>query len=747
MQPTRSLSAFFSRTDPSTLNTCERERIHLSGAIQPVGALLVVDPDSGAIVGASENTAALFGIDADRLLRSALTDIDVDLAEQVGEMAGDDEILHETLDFSLEHGGIRFDTVTHLHAGRRLIEFVPNVSPSAGDVRKKMRLCNKANARIMRAEHFPQAMQIAVDAVRQITGYARVKIYRFHADWSGETVAESGSGALPSYLGLHFPEGDIPKQVRDLMSIVPCRAIGTTSNETIGIHRAGPEGSSLDLTWSILRSVSPMHTAYLDNMGAAAAFSCALQHRGVLWGMIACHDDEPGLLPVDTWTLIQEIGSSLMLRHDQQTRTDVADAVRELRTIESRFAAALRSNENVEEVIETLVPVLQEFLGADGFAFQYGANLHVSGATPPPEFIHELIQWSIKRRETSDQFQTNALHREWAPGADHVDTACGVLLQPIATHRVCQLLWFRGPITRTVTWAGRHDAKSSGGQAISPAELQPRASFERWEQEHRDQSAPWGERELVSAREIFKEFLDIIASQVLLKNENASLRLAAASAAHDLAAPLRGIGMALDIMTEEVLEEEELDEQTFKRTHEMATRSIDRLTSLTSSLLELTVMEEQEHEFRAVDLTSVLADVRDMLFASIDSEQAEIRIGTMPRLVANEPLVLRLLLNLIGNALKYRHPDRAPRIDIDASVTPTGEVQIEVADNGMGIDADNAERIFQPMERLHSQEAIEGSGLGLSICQRIVDVHSGSIGLDPDRVQGSRFIITLPQAA
>ena len=468
---------------------------------------------------------------------------------------------------------------------------------------------------------------------------------------------------------------------------------------------------------------------------------------GALWGIIACHHTEPGLLPVDSWSLIQEIGAALMLRHDQQERTDVSDAVSELRRIESRFAAALRANGDVEAVIEALVPVLQKFLGADGFAFQYGANLHVSGVTPPPEFIHELIQWAIKRREESDQFQTNALHREWEAGAEHVDTGCGVLIQPIATHRVCQLLWFRGPITRTVTWAGRHGVKEDGGAIDSPDDLSPRKSFEKWAREHRDQSRPWTEPELVSAREIFKEFLDIIASQVLLKDENESLRLVAASAAHDLVGPLRGIGMALDIMTEEALAEEEFDEQTFKRTHALASRSIDRLSSLTSSLLELAVMDDQEHEFRSVDLESVLSDVRDLLSASIEEGGAEIRVGAMPTLVANEPLVLRLLLNLVGNALKYRHPERAPRIDVGASVTAAGEVQIVVSDNGLGIAPKHAERIFQPMQRLHSTDAVEGSGLGLSICQRIVDVHSGSIRLDTARREGSEFVVTIPQAA
>ena len=728
-----SLASFFRQTDPASLHDCDREQIHLCGTTQRFGALLVADPDSGRITGASATAADFLGIPLPQLLGADLSAIDPELAEQVAGALDDNRILHEVLDFSRVVGGVAHDTVTHLQAGRRVIEFIPNHSPSPAAVRKKMRQCSKACARILHAATFREALQIGVEAARELTGYARAKIYRFHYDWSGEVIAESRDGRLPSYLGLCFPAGDIPRQVREVMTIVPYRAIGSNSNDSVPIHSAEPGEEVLDLTWSVLRSVSRMHTAYLKNINVAAAFSVSLMHDGKLWGLIALHDTEEGILPFDSWSLVQEIGTALMLRHSQQERTDIADMIARLRKIENGFAAALRQDGNVETVMSKLMPVLRDFLGADGFAFQFGSNLHVSGRVPPGDVIRELIQWAIHRRETSDQFQTIALHEEWEKGKEHIDTACGVLIQPIVIHRVCQLIWFRGPITRTVHWAGQPEAKGSDRA------LGPRKSFDTWVQEHKDQSAPWKIAELQSAREIFQEFLDIMAAQLLLKEENATLRQFAATAAHDLRAPLIGLNAALDWMSEDGF-----DAESIKETHAMAQKSTRRMQDLTEGLLELVVLENQIQSFEPVDLKAVLEDVEHLLSAQIAESGAVIEVAEMPMVAGTERLILRLFLNLVNNAIKYRHPDRPPRITITRRGQDRGMVEIALADNGIGISPEHAERVFQPLQRLHSKSEIEGAGLGLAICQRIVAAHNGSLRLDTAYEGGACFLLRLP---
>ena len=653
MHVSKSLSSFFDRSKAVTLENCDKEPIHLSGRVQEGCALLAIDRETNQIVAVSDNADTFFFFEPEVLIGMNLDEIDPDLVKLL-DQATDDTNMHEVLDYAFKLDGIHYDVITHQQDSHRLIEFLPNLS-SAQTARTNMRLCVKSCARIMNASDMAEAHHIAADAVRIVTGFARVNVYRFLPDWSGEVVAESlGDANLQPYMGLHFPSSDIPAQAREMMKIVRNRAIGDVADQThtiISDARLDP----LDLTWSTSRSVSTMHTEYLRNMGVNATFSSSLMHQDKLWGLIAVHHTEPGLLPFDSWGLVQDIGTALMLKHEQIERLQSAAKINELRRIESRFAAALRTGNDLEGVIQTLVPHLRTFLKADGFAFQYGQNLYVCGRTPPDDVIRELTIWARSNHESDDQFQTTGLHREWAPGADHIETACGVLIQPIVVHRVCQLIWFRGPITRNVKWAGKPEKiKASDGR------LTPRGSFDLWVQEHRDEAMPWQEADLNSAREVFTEFLDILAAHLLLKEENIYLRQFAASAVHDIKAPLRGISAALDIMREEGF-----DERVVKETHSMAECSTKRLMDLSSGLLELAAISDSQEGFAATSLQTVIVDACALLTHDIDQAGAKVDVAVPKTIHGNSQLLLRLFLNLIQNAVKYRDPNRALSISIN----------------------------------------------------------------------------------
>ncbi|MEL7164887.1 MAG: ATP-binding protein [Pseudomonadota bacterium] len=734
-----SLGNFFKRTSGATLDSCDREQIHLSGMIMNTGALLVIDPDKDRIVGASENIADFLSIPIDAVLGQPISAVAPDIAEELNGLTESTNIVHEILESQREVGNRVYDTVSHTHDGRRFVEFVLNESPSPSRARKRMRMSGPASAQIMAAPTLDEAMQIACDTVRAITGFARVKIYRFLPDWSGETTAESNDGSLPSYLGLHFPDSDIPKQVRALMEIVPYRFVGRVDDDNIAIRAADAGAGQIDLTWAMNRSVSAMHTAYLRNIGAGSSFSCSLMDKGKLWGLIACHTRVPAVVPADSWSLVQEIGTALMLKYDQTERTATADMIGRLRRIENEFAAEMRRTGDVEDVIKTLVPILQKFLRADGFAFQFGNTLHTSGAVPPEEFIRKLVVWSKANMEELDQFQTAALHAELPEAVEHMETACGVLVQPIVMHRVCQLLWFRGPITRQVEWAGRPKAKV----LVDPktgATLGPRHSFDKWVEEHRDQSLPWQEAELEAAREIFKEFLDIMTSQLLLKEENSSLRKFAHTAAHDIQSSLRGISAALSWM-----EEDGFEAKSTREHQELALEQAKKLQHLTHSLLEISLLQDQKPVFQTVDLTEIVEEAHKMISHDLASAGGRIEFGTLPEWRVVPDLMTRLILNLCGNAIKYGVSDDPLEIAIEGGITQKGDLRLTVTDNGPGIEARYAEKIFEQATRLQSEG--EGSGFGLAICAEIAKNHDGHLRLDTGYTDGARFVFEMPRTA
>ncbi|CUI00593.1 ATP-binding protein [Leisingera aquaemixtae] len=735
-----SLSRFFESTPATNLDTCDREPVHMIGMIQKGTGLLVLDPADGRIVGVSENLHEILGKPADALLGAGIGVLSEDIAEQLAELADSPHISHEILDAQFEADGAIYDVVTHAHAGRRFVEFIRNEAPSASLVRKRMRRCGSACSQIMGALTFEEAMQVAANAVRDLTGMSRVKIYRFLPDWSGATIAESRDDRMVPMLGMHFPDTDIPKQVRELMIIVPYRFVGSVQDENVPIRALAGQAGELDMTWSMGRAVSVMHTAYLRNIGASSSFSCSLMDKGKLWGLIACHHVEEAIVPSDSWALAQEIGTALMLRYDQAQRTETADMISHLRRIESNFAAELRQTGDVEDVIKTLVPVLQKFLRADGFAFQYGLNLHTSGETPPPEFIRDLIRWTKDNLTGEDQFQTISLQSIYPDSVPYKDVACGVLVQPIVVHRVCQLIWFRGPITQKVAWAGRPDAKMVADEKTGVT-LGPRTSFDKWVNEHNDQSLPWEEAELQAAREIFQEFLDIISSQLLLKEENSSLRRFAHMAAHDLKAPLRGISSALQWM-----EEDEADPASVEEHRHLAAQQAKKLQRLTESLLELAVLQEQKAKMENADLGQLAQQAVELLGHDIAAAGADVQIGGLPSCVAAPDLLIRVFLNLIGNALKYgRSADRALRIAVTSEEDGSWH-RIVIEDNGPGIPPQFAEQIFEPSQRLVTDDKAEGSGFGLSICAEIAKLHYGRIFADKTFEAGARFVLELPKA-
>jgi light-regulated signal transduction histidine kinase (bacteriophytochrome) len=138
---------------------------------------------------------------------------------------------------------------------------------------------------------------LAQEAARQLkilNGFDRVMVYRFHPDGSGEVIAEVAASGLEPFLGLHYPASDIPKQARILYQRNWPRIISDIdAKPALLTSTAAHSAALLDLSMSVLRSVSPIHVEYLRNMGVAASMSVSILRDGKLWGLFACHHYSP----------------------------------------------------------------------------------------------------------------------------------------------------------------------------------------------------------------------------------------------------------------------------------------------------------------------------------------------------------------------------------------------------------------------------------------------------------------------
>ncbi len=224
-----------------------------------------------------------------------------------------------------------------------------------------------------------------------------------------------------------------------------------------------------------------------------------------------------------------------------------------------------------------------------------------------------------------------------------------------------------------------------------------------------------------------------------LERSNRDLEQFAFVASHDLQEPLRKVQIFVDRLTES---EGRLDDQQRVYLERMQSAA-GRMKGMVDGLLQLSRVSTQGQPFARVDLSDVAAEVLSDLEEQVARTGGKVEIDKLP-VVEGDPLQLcQLLQNLIGNALKYHHPDIGPVVRVRARQI-SSRVEILVEDNGIGFDQEDVEKIFQPFQRLVGRSEYEGSGMGLSICKKIVERHSGEITAKGAPGKGATFIVSLP---
>ena len=225
-----------------------------------------------------------------------------------------------------------------------------------------------------------------------------------------------------------------------------------------------------------------------------------------------------------------------------------------------------------------------------------------------------------------------------------------------------------------------------------------------------------------------------------LSSSNQDLEQFAYIASHDLRQPLRKIRMCTEYLSEDYAHC--FDEQA-ESYMGYITKSIDRMYLLIEDLLTYSRVGKQHEEYTAVNLQTVVEDCLDDLSLTIEEKQAIVNCADLPTIKGNLSEMRQLFQNLIGNSLKFTG-DISPIIDITAM--PQGEMYLfAVKDNGIGIEPQYSDKIFQMFQRLHNSSEYEGTGIGLAICHKIVARQGGEIWVESELNKGSSFFFTLEQ--
>src|SRR5690606_22244188 len=276
----------------AALEHCASEPIHTPNCIQPHGLLFVTLDSSDEVIQVSENVLQHLGVSAKECIGRNLNDIiGAENLVTINKAIREADLAPYKFS-SVILADKAYDAVVHFSRHYKVIEFEPMVATTDKDVLQQVyEDLRNYSIEAQQAFEIEALYNLIVTHVRKITGFDRVKLYKFDESWNGSVVAESCANYMPSYLGLHFPSSDIPEQARRLYSVNYLRLIPDIRYKPSPLYPQIIEGARkpLDMSHSILRSVSPVHIQYLENICVEASMSISIMQDNKLWGLIACH--------------------------------------------------------------------------------------------------------------------------------------------------------------------------------------------------------------------------------------------------------------------------------------------------------------------------------------------------------------------------------------------------------------------------------------------------------------------------
>ena len=743
----------FISPDPVDLNNCDRELVQYMGAIQPHGALLVLNAANLQVIQASENSLELLGQHWETLIGVSIDNLlGVALGASLREAIQANPIKEAMVNIlNIDH--LPGQTVAfHLFANQVddliLLEFEPR-NTLAGqlsiDVLWELR---NAFTSLQKSTSLQDFLQEATNKIRHMSGFERVMAYQFADDGSGEVVAESKLDELEGYLGLHYPASDIPAPARRLFAMSPLRHLPDVDYLPVPLLPAIDR--LVDLSCAHLRSVSTMYSVYLRNMGTKATLVMPLLIEGRLWGLISCmHHSASHYLYYEQRIPLEFVSCMLsQLLAGRQALDQQAYRLR-LEIVLEHLLGAMQSSQSLPNALISGEWHLLSEINAAGVALCMDDKCEVKGNTPTTKDIHSLIDWL--ETQNKDVFATQTLGQLCPAFSTLKAVASGVLAIRLSQGCPDWIIWFRPEVIEEIQWAGDPHKPVEVDQVNGLAVLRPRASFATWKQQVIGQSTPWLSCELeYVARIRYAIFGYIVERAWLLAQMNAELERSnleldgfAYAASHDMKEPLRGIHNLVEFLK---FEEAERLTQRGQLRLDTILQLTQRMDNLLAALLEYSRIGKNKLELAPYNTFEIITQVVQLVKDAYSEFSIDIQLeSSFPTLVCDGLWVARIFQNLITNAIKYNQQTlKTVAIGCDTTANPP---LFYIRDNGIGIDLHNQQGIFELFNRLYDRKQFgEGSGVGLAIAKRVVERHGGRIWLTSAVGLGSTFFFTLSPA-
>lgn len=507
-----------SNLDSLDLTSLKEPVIHLGSQIQSHGVLLVLQEPSLDILQVSRNAASMLDISLKQLLETNLEDL-LD-PYQIGRIQS--RLAEDSLDFTnptkvwvkkTREDYTVFDAVFHRNSeGILILELEPAISEDNIPFLSFYHLAKASINQLKKSASLEDYCQIIAETVRKVTEFDRVMLYKFDRDGHGCVVAEDKLESMQPYLGLHFPESDIPKPARKMFLSNLIRLIQDSQEVPVDIFPVlNPVTERpIDLSSSTLRSPYPCHVEYLHNMGVGASLTISLIKEGRLWGLIACHHQTPKFVSFELRKACEFLGRMIFTEILTREENEDSDYRIKLNLIQSSLIDCISQEGNF---IAGLIKDSSNFLdltSAHGAAICFGDNYTKVGETPQEEDLNCLVNW-LQKNVDEEVFYTDSLPKLYPEAEKLKNIGSGLLAIPIGKRNY--VLWFRPEVIQTVNWGGNPELAFEVHEEEGNLRLCPRKSFELWKETVRLTSLPWQSVEIKAALDLRKAIINIVLEQ------------------------------------------------------------------------------------------------------------------------------------------------------------------------------------------------------------------------------------------
>lgn len=734
---------------PVTLTNCDTEPIHIPGAIQNHGCLITYRESDFQIVAVSMNVDSFLRISATELLQKDVREI----FSQDSPLELNPSVFATQVNPSRTR---RFNTILFgkKHAVSRRtsdgLTFLQFEQLDEGtDVESSEML--SLLFRSMDGKTNQETYDVAVREIRQATGFDRVMLYQFHEDEHGSVVAEECHDDMESFLGLHYPAGDIPLPARRLYARNWIRTISDVSAEPSALLSVPnePRVHPLDLSDCELRAVSPIHIEYLQNMKVGATMSISILDGERLWGLIVCHHNSARHVKPQERDACELAGSTLSAYLTSRRQQDYLRAKMDVsERLPSQLAFVAGPGE-MSHGLSNAVPMILELMDADGMAWIDRHHTKTWEVTPDSHTLERIVQ-QLRKNHGGDLAYTDQL-AGWLDSSDKVTLNCAGMIALFLGRTVENgvLLILRSPLVQKIDWAGNPDKSvvDEGGR------LTPRKSFKKYQEEIADRSRPWSDNEKNMARSILATLKTLVVERAAmlqqaneeLRQLNTDLDAFAYAASHDLKEPLRGIKYYTRLLESG----RTLGDEAYQSGLVGLNSIVERMDHLLDGLLRFSRVGRSELDITEFELETAVQETIDSVLPQTDDPNIVITVDPNGTLKGDVSCVKEILGNLLTNAIKYN--DSKVRT-VCVGVVPTSQTGIGtefgrnavfVRDNGIGIPSKYYDEVFDVFRRLHGpHEYGGGSGAGLTIVRRMVERHGGRIAVN-STPEGTTFAFTL----